>query len=1026
MSLLELKSRLGKFKLFLIIIVVFLSIWKSNHERDKLKNTSSPICNTSSIISQSHGSNSNSFSVESEKVSSDYHVYKGPSITKVYSMYYTSDPESKRKTLKNVCEVKAPVFNILNSKQNIIESRNVENPKHLEFYLIVREHLICITSYTIVMFFWFYLLSKSQNDSRSDFIQEVPCTEVQSSPEVPSVQIPEKKILPIKRPSLMDLNKNIHTFNKKDPKPVFQRPIPPEILVFPKETISSIYKSPQLENENKMTDSTDLNTNYTKNLNINKEIDPKLIPLLPFKDLGGDSNLKEGEPGKFLIGKTSVPKFILNKKSSKLKLKDKRSGDVIVSPSFSSDANSFTSHPEYLNSPGSPSNRNSIQNDIGRTHNHIDDSPTLDIDLNQLYNRIRNSISYKRIHPNPFWYRVSPSFVSSLGMTFTSMQFILLVSTTAIANVFEQSRIPSLFSLLSSLVKFDFLSILTGHIENSNYNSISKFPKKLSIKDFFLPTSLIKSRNELYSPENADFWKNLSNNISNTNYQPYSAPLSEYPDILKRFWQYQVVLTYISLFVIYPLTYLIFRYTKTKVDDSNDIANKKSDNSNFSISKDIGLIIENSLATGKRQRESSTTNPTPSPPPKFNLKYDNQYSSRIPISKLTSVYGAKHVDWRFVFIGMFFFTLFTTSFHKFIVGGAKLTAKMINYTLSTDIFSNFKYLKNSFINIYPLQFQIVLEIFKSFPKIFKILISFVYSLIWPDHLLYNLHVFVAFFTLLMVLISGPSGIVNQFRYISAVFPITKSQITQIISIHTKIMENLKKINGDGSPKKRNSDWETFKEKGLSKYFNWASHPNLSKLISKTSPDCFTGKKSTPDLSLKKLDLPPFRDTQIDGPEKTIGNNPSLEFDFKPIDSLYERQNANNDILAIKNLLVEKQLEVLNTKVFDRVRNRKQFFWASPTLRNLIFLFFFGIWGFFWLLLVLQSISGMLNAFFFGPNDINLILASAKDDMRSGSSESNFGKILVYLHLIASQMDPYPQTQAPLQNLNTKLNWNKYP
>ncbi|OMJ14642.1 hypothetical protein AYI70_g7755, partial [Smittium culicis] len=950
---------------------------------------------------------------------------------------------------------------------NSSNNNRLENPSHLAFYLLVREHVICIIAYSTLLLFWFYLILNSQNSTKDHLLlknssqdlsqlslfntnvpSNVPPTPVKKPtpahillyPKPPIASLPELSFHNhISNNSLLVSPQNFSPtsilLNKKSIIPIT---LTPSNEPTPSKNPSSIQnnRKPSLDfsfvNKNTLSSTPTIKKypSYDFQFSFNK------TPFLDSTSTSSHQNIKTIESSLFDSDKLPLSppnsQKIIDSSSNckKVSIKDlefippfNNVDDSVSSPKFDIDIKEFyigkrsesisssikkISKPKYLKNKASFTRKESITSHDIPTHFYTQIDPPIPLISSPHFNNIsplQNNFTKKLLrsvtvnspyrikHPNPFWLRISPIFASSFGFTFASMQFILLIVTITITNIMEQSKFPILFDTLSSLIKFDFVSFFTGCTVSTDPKCSPDVYTKFTFKDLFLPKALIKSEYTVYPENSKDFWKTLSNNINyNSNISPPISP-SEYPDVLKRFWQYQTVLTYFTLFIIYPLVYLILNSIKSKTIDptyqdiivpNTPIVKNKDPNKNNS---------ENLSTIGKRQREASSIqlnllSPQINDDPFFS--FQNYQQSPKPISSLKY----KSIIWKRVFFGMLIWFIFVSSANEILIAGVKLLASFSNYLFSLSIPTN--NLKENE-NHNPSIFSFLYKNSSGLYSIWAIFSSFLQNLVWPNHIFYNLHVVNSFFVLLVVLIYSPSGIMNQFRFITAVFPLSKSELARITSVHTTILKNLDKIDGDSIKKRKKFSWNYFKEKKLSRYFNWVSNPNLTNLS-------ITGLEGSPIQKKLSLDI---TDSNNESQSKaksceslnisditTPISNKLPDFNFNNADKIEDTPILSNDIITIKKLLHRKLKEIYNSKVYDPLKNTKRFFWSSPTLRNLSFLFIFASWGFLWILLVLQSISGMLNALFIGSNDLQLGVMHSNPDSNRNHPKNHITDLLV--------------------------------
>ncbi|OMJ22555.1 hypothetical protein AYI69_g5341 [Smittium culicis] len=1057
-----LKTHKSALKLFLIIFIVSLAIWKSIHNRNNSPayvNISSQNSFASSIciclpISQ------NSYFQQTSPICPTFldlntnfpHTYAYDHSS--FSSNRSSISHSHIPCLPNISKCFSPKSYLFTHNNNNIN--RLENPSHLAFYLLVREHVICIIAYSALLLFWFYLILNSQNstnehllikNSSQDFSQStlfntnipstIPPSPVKKPtpahpllyPKPPIASLPELSFHKnISKSSLLDsplsFSPTSILLNKGS---IIPNTLSPSIQPTPSKKPPSIQnnRKPSLDfsfvNKNTLSSTPSIKKypSYDFQFSYNK------TPLLDSTSTASPQNIKDIASPHFVSDKPPLSppnsQKIIDSTSDckKVYIKDlefippfNNVENLVSSPNFDIDIKEFyigkrsesisssikkISKPKFLKNKASFTRKESITTHDIPTHFYTQIDPPIPLISSPHFNNIspmQNNFTKKLLrsitvdspyrikHPNPFWLRISPIFASSFGFTFASMQFILLIVTITITNIMEQSKFPILFDTLSSLIKFDFVSFFTGCTVGIDPKCSPDISTKFTFKDLFLPKALIKSDYSVYPENSKDFWKTLSNNINyNSNISPPISP-SEYPDVLKRFWQYQTVLTYFTLFIIYPLVYLILNSIKSKTIDPtyqdiivpNTSAIKNND-SNKNSSENLSTI-------GKRQRDTSFVqlnliSPQKNDDPFFS--FQNYQQSPKPISSLKY----KSIIWKRVFFGMLIWFIFVSSANEILITGIKLLASFSNYLFSLSVPTK-NHTENE--NLNPNILSFFYKNSSGLYNIWAILSSFLQNLVWPNHIFYNLHVVNSFFVLLVVLIYSPSGIMNQFRFITAVFPLSKSELARITSVHTTILKNLNKIDGDNIKKRKKFSWNYFKEKKLSRYFNWVSNPNLTNLS-------ITGLDRSPIQKKLSLDIADSKNKSQSKSKSSDSLNISdittpisnklPDFNFNDVDKIEDTPIQSNDIITIKKLLHRKLKEIYNSKVFDPLKNTKRFFWSSPTLRNLSFLFIFASWGFLWILLVLQSISGMLNALFIGSNDLQLgVLHSNPDSDRN--------------------------------------------
>ncbi|PVU97041.1 hypothetical protein BB561_000801 [Smittium simulii] len=858
----------------------------------------------------------------------------------------------------NTCPI--PVNNWQNN-QNSSSSDNTESnssyelPEHRQFYLQVREHVICLIVYILVEIFWFSLFRKVQKNSQAthDIFRQSPnilkskylsygnflnLSNSHYNSDLLSTDIPENTALSVKftLPTI-NITQNIDSFNSHSentfPRKIRRRSSVGNAFFYQqlsKNLTSSNFLKDELEINRKILidDSWDFSFNSNQ-INSNNNFDTKSV-LSKTDKL--DNNFVFSKPyHQFYITKKLKSQPILVKKSFKSKESIiKRSS--ILKPNTLSLLNVAFDNTNNRNGKSTSLLNNSLQNILLQTENS-------NLGFSKLLNEHSSNFGL------PFWFRAIPCFAASIGMTLVSVQIFLLTLTIIMTNIMERSHIYSFNSAGSAINN----SILNNNVSTNSFNSSNIHEAaKISFKNWFLPSAL--------ASYNLEFSNKLINNtiigydllFNHDKSNICNITKSDYPGVLERFWQYQNTLTLLVLGFFLPLIWLILKYQR------------------YRYAHDLGLKSQDSyesLASAKRQRD-------------FHGDQNNNKHFKYNYS-----FGLKlfEINWKYVCVGMLTWYVFLFLLYQTLIGLQGVAIGIIEayymdfkkfsptqLPASIDITQNTTQSSNFNSGSIPYTNSSILQ------NLFKFTMSLKNNILT----LQQIHSIIIAVVLPLVLASSPLGVLNQIRFLAYIFLTSKSQIKLVIETKNSLEKILKRLNE--SQNFYNQTTETFE----------ALKNNTDKLPynSKTDFDFTESTQCSPNSKLHKLDKIKKvsflqLNENINNGIRSVKESPNSktnaqenidyvspikpEFQFK----LQNNQEILNEKEEIKRAVIFKLEECKASKIYKNVGLRKSFFWANPSLRYIAFLFFSALCLLFWLMLVLQSVNGLLNALYLNDSEL---------------------------------------------------------
>ncbi|PWA03559.1 hypothetical protein BB558_000245 [Smittium angustum] len=641
-----------------------------------------------------------------------------------------------------------------------------------------------------------------------------------------------------------------------------------------------------------------------------------------------------GKVKEFYIGKAPVHKQTLVRKPSRLRNITERKNSLLKEPSIS----------EILKSSNPPRNtekkilkRHSIDN--LKKNNDV----TYNRDLNHEYLE-KKILEIKS--SGPFSVRVFPSLAGSIGITLVSMEIILLIVTIVMTNVMELSQI-TVSDEINKTTSTMFSRIGTNFTNKIKLANNINSPK-VSFTNFFLPNALLSTNQDSTNSSTINLYLKMNSlDGVSSKITPY-----DYPGVLRRLWQYQSILVLLAIFVVYPFSWLVLKFSQNT----------------GTIKKPKEVIESDNFEgfTGKRQRDISYLDIT-------NLNYNSTMSIsdyKPEATTSNSDYTSHSVSylkirWRNVVLYLVIFWAALFLVYQALSGIQRIIIPLVEKLYDYCINKNLKHesqLESKLLNDHFLPKKSFFLVRWGKNYLVDPTLQLLYSIFKSNLVYFDLQVIVLIVVFPMVLIYSPIGVLNLIRFLVFVLPLSGSAKRKVVTINTAILKFREKLEKPSENKeKKRSRWSLFEEKSLGTYFKWVSHTNLNNLlISKSSSDEKPQSgNSDPDTKNKSKGI------------DASDNNQSLRLD-------HEKDGTNNkesillskdSVDEIRKALNDKQEELYNSKIISRTNKNLNVFWSSPSLRNFAFLFLSGLWIFCWFVLVSQSIYGLLNAIYVESTDL---------------------------------------------------------
>ncbi|PVU98591.1 hypothetical protein BB559_001448 [Furculomyces boomerangus] len=828
------------------------------------------------------------------------------------------------------------------------------NQEQRDFYLKVREHVICSIIYIFAQMFWFTIFIRAQktlrklpeiklNNSEKKLAENV---QTNSSVNIENNQRPLKH-----RKSIIELYKKTNgalLAEEYSSEKILQKL--PSLLstnenrTFP---ISFIDPLARVNSEPKRAGMFELefeglsSTNNTDTQTQNEEIVGHMLKRKSVSENIGLTRRNSekklifgGKVKEFYIGKAPVHKQTLVRKPSRLRNITERKNSLLKEPSIS----------EILKSSNPPRNtekkilkRHSIDN--LKKNNDV----TYNRDLNHEYLE-KKILEIKS--SGPFSVRVFPSLAGSIGITLVSMEIILLIVTIVMTNVMELSQI-TVSDEINKTTSTMFSRIGTNFTNKIKLANNINSPK-VSFTNFFLPNALLSTNQDSTNSSTINLYLKMNSlDGVSSKITPY-----DYPGVLRRLWQYQSILVLLAIFVVYPFSWLVLKFSQNT----------------GTIKKPKEVIESDNFEgfTGKRQRDISYLDIT-------NLNYNSTMSIsdyKPEATTSNSDYTSHSVSylkirWRNVVLYLVIFWAALFLVYQALSGIQRIIIPLVEKLYDYCINKNLKHesqLESKLLNDHFLPKKSFFLVRWGKNYLVDPTLQLLYSIFKSNLVYFDLQVIVLIVVFPMVLIYSPIGVLNLIRFLVFVLPLSGSAKRKVVTINTAILKFREKLEKPSENKeKKRSRWSLFEEKSLGTYFKWVSHTNLNNLlISKSSSDEKPQSgNSDPDTKNKSKGI------------DASDNNQSLRLD-------HEKDGTNNkesillskdSVDEIRKALNDKQEELYNSKIISRTNKNLNVFWSSPSLRNFAFLFLSGLWIFCWFVLVSQSIYGLLNAIYVESTDL---------------------------------------------------------